>query len=499
MWFTTRRRLTLTTNNPTSNDSPTVPTDPGEQLWQWNASELARAIAAGLISSREVIESCLGRIEDVNPQLNALVEVRPEEALSLADAADRQRSSGAELGPLHGVPVATKVNSDVAGYATTDGIPALKDSVAKQDSPHVASLRRAGAVLLGRSNSPAFAYRWFTNNDLYGRTLNPWDPSRTPGGSSGGAASAVASGMVPIAGGNDIGGSVRYPAYACGVVGLRPTVGRVAQTYQSDEVDSSLSVQIMAVQGPLARSVEDVRLAMKALEDFSHRDPAFVPGARAAKLRGHRPRVGLVRDFGIGTPSSAVNTSLESAADYLRSAGYVVEEIELPVLAEAYRLWYLLCMEEFRLAMPLVNEVGDHGMKKAAEHYYAVAQEWWGNKPSLDQFIAGYARRGTLIRQLGGILESHPLILLPVSSEQAFEQDADIASVESMRRLMGAQASMMAIPVLGFPAMSVPTGVVDGLPTGVQLLGRRFDEDTLLDAATVIEAHAGTFTPIGPR
>src|SRR5699024_9136974 len=143
---------------------------------------------------------------------------------------DRRRAAGEKLGPLHGVPVAIKINSDQAGYATTQGVVAFKEAIAAEDSPHVASLRRAGAVLMGRSNSPAFAYRWFTNNDLHGRTLNPWDASRTPGGSSGGASSAVASGMVPIAGGNDIGGSVRYPAYACGVVGLRPTVGRVAQT-----------------------------------------------------------------------------------------------------------------------------------------------------------------------------------------------------------------------------------------------------------------------------
>jgi amidase len=175
------------------------------------------------------------------------------------------------------------------------------------------------------------------------------------------------------------------------------------------------------------------------------------------------------------------------------------KEIELPVLAEAYRLWYLLCMEEFRLAMPMVEEVGDEGMQKAAAHYYAVASEWWGDKPTRETFIKGYALRGTLIRELGKILDAYPIILLPVSAEQAFEQDADIDSVESMRRLMAAQASMMAIPVLGFPAMSVPTGIVDGLPTGVQLLGRRFDEDTLLDAAAIIEARAGTFTPIDPR
>jgi amidase len=470
-----------------------------DELWRWTATDLAHAVATGLVSSREVVQSCLSRIDEVNSQLNALVEVRPDEALSMADEADRRRSAGEELGPLHGVPVSIKVNSDQAGYATTQGVAAFQDAMANEDSPHVASLRRAGAVLMGRSNSPAFAYRWFTNNDLHGRTLNPWDSARTPGGSSGGASSAVASGMVPIAGGNDIGGSVRYPAYACGVVGLRPTVGRVAQTYHPDEVDASLSVQTMLVQGPLARTVADIRLTMRALNDFSPRDPAFVPGARAA-ARPERPlRVGLVRDLGVAAPTAEVSASLDQAAGYLRDVGCVVEEIELPVLAEAYRLWYLLCMEEFRLAMPMVNEVGDKGMQKAAEHYYAVAADWWGEKPTLEQFIAGYARRGTLIRQLGEILESYPLVLLPVSAEQAFEQDADIASVESMRRLMAAQASMMAIPVLGFPAMSVPTGVAGGLPTGVQLLGRRFDEDTLLEAATVIEARTGVFTPIDPR
>ncbi len=470
-----------------------------EQLWQWTATKMASAVATGLVSSREIVTSCLERIDEVNPHLNALVEVRPDEALSLADDADRRRAAGEELGPLHGVPVSIKINSDQAGYATTQGVVAFKDAVAAEDSPHVASLRRAGAVLMGRSNSPAFAYRWFTDNDLHGRTLNPWDASRTPGGSSGGASSAVASGMVPIAGGNDIGGSVRYPAYACGVVGLRPTVGRVAQTYHPDDMDASLSVQTMLVQGPLARSVADVRLTMSALNDFSPRDPAFAPGARAATRPGRPLRVGLVRDLGVAAPTETVDASLDQAAYWLQDLGYTVEEIELPVLAEAYRLWYLLAMEEFRLAMPMVEEVGDEGMKKAAAHYYAVAADWWGEKPDLETFIKGYSRRGTLIRELATILEEYPIILLPVSSEQAFEQDADIESVESMRRLMNAQASMMAIPVLGFPALSVPTGVVNGLPTGVQLLGRRFDEDTLLDAATIIEARAGSFTPIEPR
>jgi amidase len=305
--------------------------------------------------------------------------------------------------------------------------------------------------------------------------------------------------MVPIAHGNDIGGSVRYPAYACGIVGLRPTIGRVAGTYGPPDLDPALSVQSMLVQGPLARTVADTRLALRGMTGADPRDPAHVPGAPAAPPADRPLRVGLVRDHGVATPTGPVSAALDQAAGWLTDAGYVVEEVELPLLAEAYRLWYLLCMEEFRQIMPLVEEIGDEGMKQCAANYYAVSSEWWGTQPSLTDYMNGYARRGTLIRMLGEFMERYSTILLPVSAEQAFEQDADIASVESMRRVMAAQASMMAIPLLGFPALSVPTGVTDGLPAGVQLLGRRFDEDGILDAAQVIEARAGIFTPIDPR
>lgn len=470
-----------------------------DELWRWSARQLAHGIATRQISAREAAESCLDRIDTVNPRLTALVEVSREEALQAAAEADRLTASGAELGPLHGVPVAIKVNSDQAGHATTNGVAAFKDNIASIDSPHVANFRRAGAIIVARSNTPAFSYRWFTGNDLHGRTLNPWDASRTPGGSSGGASAAVASGMVPIAHGNDIGGSVRYPAYACGLVGLRPTVGRVAGTYGPPEADAALSVQGMLVQGPLARSVDDTRLALQGMAGFDPRDPFYIPGAPAAPPAERPFRVALVRDHGVATSAAAVNEALDQAGGWLEDAGYVVEEVELPLLAEAYRLWYLLCMEEFRQIMPLVEEVGDEGMKKAAEGYYTVSSEWWGSQPSLTDYMNGYARRGTLIRMLGEFMQQYSTVLLPVSAEQAFEQDADIISIDSMRRVMAAQASMMAVPVLGFPALSVPTGLADGLPAGVQLLGRRFDEDGILNAAEIIEARAGTFTPIDPR
>ena len=192
-------------------------------------------------------------------------------------AADDARRRGDVLGPLHGVPVTVKVNVDTKGRATTNGVVAFKDNVATEDSPVVANLRKAGALIIGRTNTPAFSVRWFTENDLHGRTLNPWSREHTPGGSSGGASSAVAAGMGAIAHGNDLAGSVRYPAYCTGVVGLRPSFGRVPAFLPSAKEERPLSMAMMSVQGPLARNVADLRLALQAMSAGDARDPWWVP------------------------------------------------------------------------------------------------------------------------------------------------------------------------------------------------------------------------------
>lgn len=469
------------------------------ELWRWSATALADGIRTRMISSREATLACLDRIEQTNPALNALIDVYPQEALAMADAADRAVVGGARVGPLHGVPVAIKVNSDERGHATTDGVVAFKNAMASVDAPHVANLRAAGAVFVGRSNTPAFSFRWFTSNELHGRTVNPWDATLTPGGSSGGAAVAAATGMVPVAHGNDIGGSIRQPACSCGIAGLRPTVGRVPSWYGPADGDQPLSAQTMLAQGPLARTVGDLRLALAAMTAWDPRDALYAPVPLTGDELVRPLRIGLLRDVGVARPCAEVDGALDQAASWLQDAGYVVDEIDDPVFAEAYRLWYLLVMEELRLNMPLIEELGDAGMKTAAAHYYAVARDWWGDRPDLAAFIRGYARRGTLIRRLQVFLETCPLILMPVSAEQHFVQDADIHSVASMRRVMAANWSMMAIPLLGFPALAVPTGTAGGLPVGVQILGPRFREDIVLDAGAVIEARAGILTPIDPR
>lgn len=470
-----------------------------DELWRWTATELAHAIRTGVISSREAVISCLNRIEEVNPTLNALVKVLPEEALAAADEADRALAQGNILGPLHGVPISIKINSDQAGQATTDGVVAFKDNIAAEDGPVAVNLRNSGSVIVGRSNTPAFSYRWVTSNDLHGRTLNPWDLTRTPGGSSGGAASSVASGMTPVAHGNDIGGSVRYPAYTCGIMGLRPTPGRIPSWYGDPDGDQSPAGQFMAVEGPLARSVSDLRLSFAAMSRFHPRETLYAPVPLQGEPLQTPIRVGLLRDVGIEKPSAAVNQALDQAAENLRKAGYVVEEVNLPLFKEAFELWYLLCMMDFKEAMPLVEQYGDEGIKKGVKHFFEVTEEFWGKDPSLSDYIKGYSRRGTLIYKLQEFLQTHPLLLLPVSTEQAFKQDADIESSKGMRQIISTQWSMMSLAVLGFPSVSLPTSIVDGLPVGVQILGRRFREDTLFDAAEIMEAYSTVKTPIDPQ
>jgi amidase len=468
-------------------------------MWRWGATQIVSNLRAGVVTATEVLESCLERIDETNRRLNALVEIDEGAARDAAALADRRLREGEYVGPLHGVPVATKINTNQAGVATSDGVVAFKDAVMERDSPVIANLRRAGAVLTGRSNSPAFAYRWFSDNDLFGRTDNPWSPNHTPGGSSGGASAAVASGMVPIAQGNDIGGSIRYPAYACGLVGLRPTVGRIPMAIGPPDQDAPLSVQSMAVQGPLARSVADIRLAVGAMEGFSPEDPSSVPVLKVERRQAQEPfRVGIVTDSSIAAPARPVVDALETAAHALETAGHELVDVELPMVEEAYRLWYLLCMEEFRQLMPLVEEVGGEGMQLAAATYYTAAKEWWGDSPDRDTYMNGYARRGTLIAELQKLLVEFPVVLMPVSAELAFEHDADISSLERGLEVVQAQWSMMGIPLLGFPAASVPTGIQGGLPVGVQLLGQRFEESSILDIAEIIEAHCGGFTPIDP-
>src|SRR5882724_12702037 len=242
-------------------------------LWQYDATDLARLIRTGRASAREAVASVLGRLHKVNPAINAVVRVLEEDARAAAATADAAQARGHALPPLHGVPVTIKINVDMAGLPTDNGVIPLKDFVAQEDSPVVANLKHAGAIIIGRTNAPAFSMRIFSDNALHGRTLNPRDASVTPGGSSGGAGAAIATGIGPIAHGNDIGGSVRIPAYCNGVVGLRPGFARIP-AFNPSAVNAGRAIGgvLMAVQGPHTRTVRDARLALEVMARGDRRD-----------------------------------------------------------------------------------------------------------------------------------------------------------------------------------------------------------------------------------
>ncbi|MGW7079908.1 amidase [Streptomyces sp. NPDC054866] len=484
------------------------PQNPPAALWQRTASDLAAAIRTREISSADVVRSCLARIEETNPRLAALTDVRPDEALAAARRADQAVIAGEELGPLHGVPVSTKINTDQEGYATSHGVAALAAAQAQGDAACVTALRESGAVLLGRSNAPAFSYRWFSTNDLHGRTLNPWDPARTPGGSSGGASSSLAAGMTPIAQGNDIGGSIRYPAACCGVVGIRPTVGRISNWTPPAYVDAPdgkarlelpPTVQACAVEGPLARTVADARLALRVMTTPDLRDPYGIPAEPGPLPWGTARRVSIVRGIGTVKNQPAVDLAVDAAAAHLADAGYEVEELDdLPLIAEAARLWSLLIYEDFRPTLPVVDRIGDEGIRTSLKYSFAAAAAVWGEQPSLETYINGWSRRASLITDLQQLLGSARMLLTPVCVELPFEQDADISSPQRAAELVAAMWPMTAVPILGFPAVTVPSLLAEGLPVSVQIIGGRFTEERILDAAQTIEDRTpGYWPPLG--
>ena len=469
-------------------------------LWRWAAADLTRAIRAREISSREAVESCLARVEAVNPRINAIVDLMADEALDAAQRADVAVRSGGELGALHGVPVTLKINVDVAGRPTTNGVVAFKDKIPTEESPPVIQWRRAGAVFLGRTNVPAFSTRYFTDCELHGRTLNPWDPKRTPGGSSGGAAAAVATGMGALAHGNDRAGSIRYPSYACGVYGLRPTLGRIATFEPGVPETLAITTQLANTQGPLARSVRDLRLGTVAMMGRDARDPWWVP----VPLRDEVPARGTVA-LCAGIPEAdvdpAVAAAVKQAGRWLADAGYEVEEVAPPHLHEAGSLFFTLVVSENAVSKDdragttkAIEALGDEPCKRARRSTVAAI-------PPLDYegYVSAIARRAALLRRWMVFFERYQLVVLPVSWQRPFPVDEDQMGDAAMAGLLRAQVPILACSTLGLPGLACPATLADGVPVGIQLVGPRYGEEILFAAAAEIERRTAVKTPIDPH
>jgi amidase len=451
------------------------------ELWRLSASEIASRVTKREISATEVTEHSLQRLQQVNPQINAVVQQMPAAALASARAVDDLISADEPAGILAGVPVTIKVNIDQQGFANTNGIRIQQEHMAEQDSPVVTNLRKAGAIIVGRTNTPAFSMRWFTRNSLHGHTLNPRNSKLTPGGSSGGAAAAVAAGICAIGHGTDIAGSIRYPAYACGLHGIRPSFGRIPAVNLSLP-ERHIGAQLTAVSGPIARSIEDLRLGLAAMSAGSELDPWWVPAPLEQALPPKRVALCISPD-GLQV-TDEVETALRRAAQQLEDAGWSITEVDCPPMREPMQLQLLLWMSEYHYN-------GGAAVKREddpdANFVYAQLCENCPT-PTLESLMEALQQRLRLARIWQQFLTEYPVLLCPVSAEPPFPDMLDVESEESFRRVLEAQMTQIALPFMGMPAISVATGNDAAAPMGVQLVAARFREDVLFAAASDIEA-----------
>ena len=464
-----------------------------DEYWKRSAAELTAMVRSKQASAVEIVEDAMARLAAVNPAINAVVDETPNDAFEAARAVDAAIARGEAVGPLAGVPVTVKVNVDQSGYANTNGLRLQKDLIAKSDSPVVSNLKKAGAAIIGRTNTPAFSLRWFCRNSLHGHTKNPRDPKLTPGGSSGGAAAAVAAGIGAIGHGTDIGGSIRYPAYACGVHGLRPSLGRVAAA-NFTALDRYIGPQLMAVSGPIARTVADLRLGLEAMSAFDPRDPWNTPTPTPATLGPAQKRAALtVAPEGL-VVDPAVEAALRDGAKRLEDAGWEVVETDCPSFRKPARLQAILWMADYRMgAEAAVKREADPDAAFILEQMYALSPP-----VDLEALMTCFQERMALMREWRLFLADYPLLICPVSAEPPFPDLLDIESPDAFRRCMEAQLTQVGLPAMSLPGLAVTTGMHGTAPVGVQLVADSFREDVLLDAAETIEAAGVPASPVDP-
>lgn len=457
-------------------------------LCELQAIELRALMEAGTVSSVEVLGAHLDRIERVNPLLNAIVTLAAEEALIAAGAADGSRRAGEPLGVLHGLPVGVKDLVETAGIRTTYGSPIFAEHIPSADASVVERLKAAGAIVLGKTNTPEFGAGSHTFNPVFGITRNPYDRSRSAGGSSGGAASALASGMLPLADGSDLGGSLRNPASFCNVVGLRPSPGCVTNLPATDVWDP------MSVEGPMGRSVGDIALALDAMSVADPRAPMSIrrPEAsyRAAlDLQVAGLRIAWSANLG-GLPiEPEVARVLADRRGVFEDLGCEIEDAE-PDLTGADEVFDVLRAVGFLAA---------HHEKWRTQRELLKDTVIWNIEAGLEltplRIARAIAARSAIVQRALAFFEYFDALVLPVSQVAPFPVEVDwvreIAGVP-MDHYVAWQRSCSRITLTAHPAISVPAGFTPaGLPVGVQIVGRYRDERGLLRLAHAFESATG--------
>ena len=448
------------------------------------ATELARKIRSRELSAVEVVSAHLARIERVNPQVNAIVTLLPEQALEEARAVDGALARGEELGPLAGLPLAHKDLALTKGVRTTFGSPIFEDFVPEEDALIVERLKKAGAVTLGKTNTPEFGAGSQTYNEVFGETLNPYDTTKTCGGSSGGAAVALACGMLTLADGSDMGGSLRNPAGFCNVVGFRPSPGRVP-SWPTQTAWSTLSVE-----GPMARTVADVALMLSAVSGPDPRSPISLPEPgevfrRPLERDFSGARVAWSRDLGGLPVDQRVTTAIDAQRRVFESLGCVVEEDE-PDLSDADEVFKVLRAWSFELAYGDLLE--EHRARMKDTVIWNIEE---GRRLSGPVLSRAEQKRTALYHRVRHFMERYEFLVLPVSQVPPFDvKQRYVEEIEGaeMETYIDWMKSCYYITVTGLPAASVPCGFTpEGLPVGVQIVGRRGDDLGVLQLAYAFE------------
>ena len=463
-------------------------------LWNRTGLELAAMIADGEVSSREVVDAHLDRIDEVNGWLNAAVLVLADEAREAADAADRAVIDGRPTGPFHGVPMTVKDSLDLVGHPTTQGVVSFADGIATLDDPCIGRLKAAGAIPIAKTNLPEMGLRLATDNPLFGLTRNPWNPDRTAGGSSGGEASAIASGMSPMGVGTDLGGSVRNPAYCCGISATKTSLGRLPVCGSSQyAADPMVARQLMAVAGPMARSVADLEAMLRVTIGRHPRDARTVDvgydGAPAAR------RAAIPTNLPGGPVHPDARQAVQRAADALADAGWEVVDTLPPELERCYEVWGHLLGHDFPATLSGLGDV----LSLDGSHLVRASMDFWPASGMTPQ--VAHTERFRLARAWAGFLDDHPVVVLPTWYQPPFDHRADLSEDPvAIRDLYdGVFTPIVPANLLGLPATQIPVGLNDGgRPLGVQFVADRHREDLTLAAATVVEAAHPPITPIDP-
>ncbi len=458
--------------------------------------EMASAIRAQKLSPVELVEAHLARIERLNPALHAYVYVDADHAREQAKAAEEalaSRSSAGEMGPLHGVPVSMKSSVDVAGWKAECGTVLRRNYVASEDAPLVSRLRKAGAILIGSTNVPEFLMAYETDNLLYGRTNSPWDLARTPGGSSGGEAAAIASGCSAGGVGSDGGGSIRIPAHFSGICGLKPTPGRIPSTGHYP-VSAGPFAQL-GVVGPMARTMQDLTTLFEVMTGPDIGDPASapVPVRRRSGEEIRKLRVAYFEDDGVTPVTPQTAAAVRTAAEALRKQGFIVEEWRPRNLERVWQLWWNLFGRGVQMAFAPTVEGREEELSPMYRDFRAMvaAQPAMNAQELLNTLLGRDALRGMLLEKM----EEFPILLCPACAIPAFRHREREWTVQGKKvEYLKAMSYSQWFNLLGNPAAVLPVAQSpEGLPIGVQIVGRPWREEEVLGVAACIEAAAGGF------